>query len=128
MDPLMPKPLARSWPREWPVREVLNAIFSAHVAALVPFIAKAFADIAGDGPSTATTIPVEIVRKPADQIDFAVHRRRWVVKRFFAWIGRKRRLWKDPEATLASGLPLRGLQHAPNPPPSPVLLMFGPEY
>ena len=43
----------------------------------------------------------EIVRKPADQVAFAVHPRRWVVERFFGWISRKRRLWKDPEATLA---------------------------
>jgi transposase len=27
IEPLMPKPLARGRPREWPVREVLNAIF-----------------------------------------------------------------------------------------------------
>src|SRR5918997_6949129 len=44
----------------------------------------------------------EIVRKPPDQIGFAVHPRRWVVERFFGWISRNRRLWKDPEATLAS--------------------------
>src|SRR5215207_2325138 len=44
-----------------------------------PFITKAFADMG-----------------------FAVHPRRWVVERFFAWINRNRRLWKDPEATLAS--------------------------
>ena len=47
-------------------------------------------------------IAIEIVSKPADQIGFAVHPRRWVVERFFAWISRNRRLWKDPEATLAS--------------------------
>jgi transposase len=69
-----------------------------------PFIAKAFADMgfAGDGPANATSIIIEIVRKPADQLGFAVHPRRWVVERFFAWISRNRRLWKDPEATLAS--------------------------
>jgi transposase len=69
-----------------------------------PFIAKAFADVgfAGDGPASATSITIEIVRKPADQVGFAVHPRRWVVERFFAWISRNRRLWKDPEATLAS--------------------------
>src|SRR5829696_1284254 len=69
-----------------------------------PFIAKAFADMgfAGDGPASATSITIEIVRKPADQVGFAVHPRRWVVERFFAWISRNRRLWKDPEATLAS--------------------------
>jgi putative transposase len=70
----------------------------------LPFIAKAFADMgfAGPTPATATSITIEIVRKPADQIGFAVHPRRWVVERFFAWISRNRRLWKDPEATLAS--------------------------
>ena len=60
------------------------------------------AGYAGDRPATATILTVEIVRKPPDQIGFAVHPRRWVVERFFAWISRNRRLWKDPEATLAS--------------------------
>ena len=69
-----------------------------------PFITKAFADMGftGDGPATATSIRIEIVRKPPDQVGFAVHPRRWVVERFFGWISRNRRLWKDPEATLAS--------------------------
>ncbi len=69
-----------------------------------PFVTKAFADAgyAGDRPATATLITVEIVSKPPDQVGFAVHPRRWVVERFFAWISRNRRLWKDPEATLAS--------------------------
>jgi transposase len=69
-----------------------------------PFVTKAFADagFAGDGPAKATSITVEIVRKPADQVGFVVHPRRWVVERFFGWLSRNRRLWKDPEATLAS--------------------------
>ncbi len=55
-----------------------------------PFIAKAFADMGftGDGPANATSIDIEIVRKPPNQVGFAVHPRRWVVERFFAWISR----------------------------------------
>ena len=69
-----------------------------------PFITKAFADAgyAGDRPATATSITVDIVRKPKDQVGFAVHPRRWVVERCFAWLGRNRRLAKDFEATIAS--------------------------
>jgi putative transposase len=42
------------------------------------------------------------VRKADNQIGFAVHARRWVVERFFAWINRNRRLAKDLERTIAS--------------------------
>jgi transposase len=92
--------------------------------ALFPFIARVFADSAYDHErvAKATRILVEIVRKPPDQIGFAVHPRRWVVERTFAWIGRNRRLAKDFEATIdsaraflyaASGLILiRRLGHA----------------
>jgi transposase len=69
-----------------------------------PFVEKAFADSAysGNKPQNASAIDIEIVRRPPDQVGFAVHPRRWVVERFFAWISRNRRLWKDPEATIAS--------------------------
>jgi putative transposase len=71
---------------------------------LFPFIERAFADAGYDHErvTTATIIIVEIVRKLPDQIGFAVLPRRWVVERFFAWIGRNRRLAKDFEATIAS--------------------------
>jgi putative transposase len=45
---------------------------------------------------------MEIVRKPAGQVGFAVHPRRWVVERCFARLGRNRRLAKDFEATITS--------------------------
>ena len=59
-----------------------------------PFVAKAFADMgySGDRPQNATLVDVQIVRKPKDQIGFAVHPKRWVVERFLAWISRNRRL------------------------------------
>jgi transposase len=69
-----------------------------------PFIERIFADAgyAGERVATATRIAVEIVKKEPDQVGFAVHPRRWVVERFFAWLGRNRRLAKDFEATIAS--------------------------
>jgi putative transposase len=69
-----------------------------------PFVEKAFADAgyAADRVADATRIAIEIVRKPKDQVGFAVHPRRWVVERCFAWLGRNRRLAKDFEATIAS--------------------------
>ncbi|MEX2649701.1 MAG: IS5 family transposase [Alphaproteobacteria bacterium] len=76
-----------------------------------PFIEKLFADsgYAGERVARATIIAVEIVRKNPDQVGFAVNPRRWVVERFFAWIGRDRRLAKDFEATIASA---RAFLHA----------------
>jgi transposase len=71
---------------------------------IFPFIQRIFADsgYAGEQVTTATSIAVEIVRKKPDQVGFAVNPRRWVVERFFAWIGRNRRLTKDFEATIDS--------------------------
>jgi len=69
-----------------------------------PFVLRAFADAAyaAERVANATRIAVEIVRKPKDQVGFAVHPRRWVVERCFAWLGRNRRLAKDFEGTVAS--------------------------
>ena len=71
---------------------------------LFPWIERVFADTgyAADRVATATRLVVEIVPKHPDQVGFAVHPRRWVVERFFAWLGRNRRLAKDVEATVAS--------------------------
>lgn len=59
-------------------------------------------DALRDWVANATIIAVEVVRKSADQVGFAVQPRRWVVERFFAWINRNRRLAKDFEATIDS--------------------------
>lgn len=69
-----------------------------------PFVLLAFADAGYQGPrvATASSIRIEIVRKADNQVGFAVHARRWVVERFFAWINRNRRLAKDVENTIAS--------------------------
>ena len=69
-----------------------------------PFVLLCYADAgyAGERVATASPIRIEVVRKPKNQIGFAVHARRWVVERFFAWIGRNRRLARDFEATIAS--------------------------
>lgn len=69
-----------------------------------PFVELAFADsgYAGERVTSSSPIRIEIVRKPKGQVGFAVHARRWVVERFFAWIGRNRRLAKDFEASVAS--------------------------
>src|ERR1700674_2143575 len=71
---------------------------------IFPFIERVFADggYAGERVATATRIIVEIVAKSADQVGFVILPRRRVVERFFAWIGRNRRLAKDFEATVAS--------------------------
>ena len=83
---------------------------------IFPFVQRVFADSGylGEKVAKATLIAVEIVRKNPDQVGFAVNPRRWVVERFFAWIGRNRRLAKDFEATIEFGtrLPLRRICHA----------------
>lgn len=73
-------------------------------SARFPFVRKAFADAgyAGGRLARATHIAVEIVRKTPGQIGFAVQPRRWVVERFFGWITRNRRLYRDVEATIGS--------------------------
>ena len=80
-------------------------------------MAKVFADSGYAGKRvTGAMLPCafEIVRKNPDQVGIAVQPRRWVVERYFAWIGRNRRLAKIFEATLelARSLPLRTHHHA----------------
>ena len=86
----------------------------AVIAALqqaMPSVRKVWADGGYSGPklaaalATMSAVPdLEIVPKPDDQQGFAVLPRRWVVERFFGWLGRCRRLAKDFEHTIASAL------------------------
>ena len=79
--------------------------------------------------ATATRIIVEIVAKSPDQIGFAVLPRRWVVERFFAWIGRNRRACKRfrGQRRLRPGLPLRRFRHAALTPHRKARMSFGDE-
>ena len=73
---------------------------------LWPFIERCFADkaYAGRRVANASPITVELVGAAPGQRGFAVQPRRWVIERTFAWIGRCRRLARDHEATVSSGV------------------------
>jgi transposase len=68
----------------------------------LPGVHHIFADGGYRGQLIATAkrawnIVVEVVKKPAEQIGFAVLPRRWVVERTFSWLLRRRRLVRDYE-------------------------------
>ncbi len=99
------------------------------------FIVQAFADsgYAGEAPAWATSIAIEIVKEPPDQVGFAVHPRRWVVERFFALI---LSLLKEDQskpkalegsrgdADSSSSVPLRSIRHAPHSPLGTTLIIY----
>ena len=71
-----------------------------------PFLARCWADraYAGERVATASPVTIALVGAAENQKGFAVHPRRWVIERTFAWIGRCRRLARDHEATTSSAL------------------------
>lgn len=71
-----------------------------------PFLEKVWADSAYRGArvATATPIRIEIVTGPPNQRGFIVQKRRWVVERSLAWIGRNRRLARDYERLASTAL------------------------
>jgi putative transposase len=81
--------------------EVLTSI-----RALYPWLRHVFADggYAGDKLRDAVTTlghwTIEIIKRSDAAKGFAVLKRRWVVERTFAWLGRCRRLAKDFEASI----------------------------
>lgn len=69
---------------------------------LVPGVRHVFADGGYQGQLIEIAkrlwgIVVEVVKKPAEQLGFAVLPRRWVVERTFSWLLRWRRLARDYE-------------------------------
>ena len=83
----------------------------AELQQAMPSVVKVWADGGYGGPKLALALAalpaapdLEIVPKPDGQQGFAVLPRRWVVERFFGWLGRCRRLAKDYERRLTSSL------------------------
>jgi transposase len=71
-----------------------------------PFLERIWADSAyrGERVRAATSIQIEIVTGPPNQRGFIVQKRRWVVERTIAWIGRNRRLARDYERLASTAL------------------------
>jgi putative transposase len=55
-----------------------------------------------DWSEQETGFVLQIVRRPPEQVGFAVLPKRWIVERTFGWWGRFRRLSKDDEELPAS--------------------------
>lgn len=77
---------------------------------LYPWLRHVFADGGYAGEKLRDALrrigewSVEIVKRADDACGFVVVRRRWVVERTFAWLGRCRRLAKDFEASIDSAV------------------------
>ncbi len=89
----------------------------AELRTTMPSLQKVWADGGYRGPKLAQALAampdapdLEIVTKPKEQKGFEVLPRRWIVERFFGWLGRCRRRAKDDERRLESSL--AGLQRA----------------
>lgn len=71
-----------------------------------PFVERAYVDGGYTGQlvrwaKDRTHIVLEVVKRSAKQMGFAVIRRRWVVERTFAWIVKNRRFVRDYEQLTA---------------------------
>jgi putative transposase len=71
-----------------------------------PFVETVWTDSAyrGQRVAAATPIRVAIVTGPPNQRGFIVQKRRWVVERTLAWLGRNRRLARDYERQASTAL------------------------
>jgi hypothetical protein len=77
--------LAASWQDRDGAKSTLLAVYAATPIRHV-FADQGFAGKLVDWARTILKTTVEIVRKPAEQVGFAVHPRRWVVERTLAWL------------------------------------------
>jgi len=88
-------------------RDGAPAVLKA-IRSLCPWLRHVFADGGYRGPKLQTALDkigdwtIEIVTRSDTAKGFEVIRRRWVVERTFAWLGRCRRLAKDLERSIAS--------------------------
>ncbi len=103
-------------PANVPDREGAPAVL-AELRTTLPSLQKVWADGGYRGPKRAQALAampdapdLEIVTKPTEPKGFEVLPRRWIVERFFGWLGRCRRRAKDDERRLESSL--AGLQRA----------------
>ncbi|MDR7322533.1 transposase [Catenuloplanes niger] len=88
--------LAASWQDRDGAKSTLLAAYAATPIRHV-FADQGFAGKLVDWARNLLHTTIEIVRKPADQVGFAVHPRRWVVERTLAWLTACRRLARDYE-------------------------------
>lgn len=73
----------------------------------LPWLQLIFADGGYNADTTACAaagqgLRLEIIKRPRDAEGFHLLRRRWVIERTFAWLGRNRRLAKDFETKIES--------------------------
>ncbi|WFE26131.1 IS5 family transposase [Solwaraspora sp. WMMD791] len=89
--------LAASWQDRDGGRGALVAAMAATPSLRLVFADQGFAGRFVDWCDSVLGLAVEIVRPPAGQRGFQVHRRRWVVERTLAWLTACRRLARDYE-------------------------------
>lgn len=94
-----------------------------------PFIATAFADsgYAGGGLARASPIRIEIVKKPPNQVGFAVHPRRFRGRTLLRLDQPKSQALERSKSNshLSPRLPLRRFRHAPHPTLGQTNMIYG---
>ncbi|GGK36004.1 hypothetical protein GCM10010124_30830 [Pilimelia terevasa] len=91
--------LAASWQDRDGAKGALIAATITAPGMRYVFADQGFAGRLVDWCATSSRMNLDIVRPPAGQRGFVVHRRRWVVERTLAWLTAHRRLARDYERT-----------------------------